>query len=261
MRGAWKKLSAKEKLQYLYLPLAIAILAVLAAVAIGKGCSSLESHGAELEVADVVLGNQPGYGEKAKAHVEVKLHNTGDKRAILTRMHTEVIRSALLPSCLVLGGDGTYETGRYSVLLPAFPPDGYQRENVLNQELGPDRVDRFRATFEPDDIDVFTVVLYELDLAVEASDGSSIELGRFLVMTPSALPRPAWPFFIAKPLEQRRLEHEGASPSWLPKQLRKMSTGGCYRRNLQLVAGLANGAAEHSSSVGALLRHAMAMSS
>lgn len=82
MRGAWKELSAKEKLQYVYAPLAIAVLAALAAVVIGEGCSSLESHGAELEMVDVVLGNRPGYGEKAKAHVEVKLHKhrgqTGD---------------------------------------------------------------------------------------------------------------------------------------------------------------------------------------
>jgi hypothetical protein len=105
-------------------------------------------------VVDVVLGNKPGYSEKAQAHVEVKLHNAGDKRAILTRLHTKVIRSAVLPSCLVFGGEGTYETGRYSVVLPAFAPDGYQRENVLNQELGPDRVDRYRVTFEPDDVDV-----------------------------------------------------------------------------------------------------------
>jgi hypothetical protein len=260
MRRAWKELSAKEKLQYVYVPLAITILAALAAVAIGKGCSSLETHGAELEVVDVVLGNQPGYGEKAKAHVEVKLHNTGDRRAILTRLHTRVIRSALLPSCLVLGGDGTYLTGRYSILLPGFPPDGYQRENVLNQELGPDRVDRFRATFEPDDIGVFTAVLYELDLAVEASDGSSIELGRFLLMTPSALVRPTWPFFIAKPLEQRQLEQSGASSPLFPKQLGNMSTPDCYRRNLQLVAEFASSGADRSSSVDALLHHAMAMS-
>ncbi len=261
MRGAWKELSAKERLQYVYIPFAITILATLAAVAIGKGCSSLESHGAELEMVDVVVGNKPGYSEKAKAHVEVKLHNTGDRRAILTRLHTEVIRSALLPSCLVFGGDGTYETGRYSLLLPAFPPDGYQRENVLNQELGPDRVDRFRATFEPEDIDVFTKVLYEVDLAVEASDRSSIELGRFVVMTPFALFRPSWPFVVAKPLEQRQLEHKGASPSLLPKRLGKMSTAGCYRRNLRLVAGFANSSAERSSSVDALLRHATAISS
>jgi hypothetical protein len=100
MQRAWKELSAKEKLQYLYIPLAIAVLAALVAVVIGKGCSSLESHGAELEVVDVVLGNKPSYGERAKAHVEVKLHNTGNRRAILARLHTRVIRSALLPSCL-----------------------------------------------------------------------------------------------------------------------------------------------------------------
>ena len=112
-------------------------------------------------MVDVVLGNKPGYSETAKAHVEVKLHNTGDRRAILTRLHTEVVRSAVLPSCLVFGGEGTYETGRYRVVLPTFPPDGYRRENVLNQELGPDRVDRFRATFEPKGIGVFNAVLYE----------------------------------------------------------------------------------------------------
>lgn len=261
MRGAWKDLSAKERLQYAYIPLGIAVLAALAAVAIGKGCSSLESHRAELEVVDVVLGNKPGYSEKAKAHVEVKLHNTGDRRAILTRLHTEVVRSAVLPSCLVLGGDGTYETGRYSVVLPTFAPDGYRRENVLNQELGPDRVDRFRATFEPKDVGVFNAVLYELDLAVEASDGSSVELGRFVVMTPFALFRPAWPFFLAKPREQRQLENEGAGPAWFPKPLPKMSPAGCYRRNLRLVAGFANSDAEVSGSVGALLSHARAMSS
>jgi hypothetical protein len=261
MRGAWKDLSAKERLQYVYIPLGIAILAALAAVAIGKGCSSLESHGAELEVVDVALGNKPGYGEKAKAHVEVKLHNTGDRRAILTRLHTKVIRSVPLPSCLVLGGDGTYLTGRYSILLPAVPPDGYQRENVLNQELGPDRVDRFRATFEPDDVGVFTAVLYELDLAVEASDGSSIELGRFQLMTPYALFRLGWPFFIAKPLQQRQLEQSGASHPIFPKQLGKMNTPGCYRRNLRVLAEFASSDAERSSSVNEFLHHAMALSS
>lgn len=261
MRRAWRDLSAKEKLQYVYIPLALTILAALAAVAIGKGCSSLETHGAELEVVDVVLGNQPGYSEKAKAHVDVKLHNTGDRRAILTRLRTKVIRSALLPSCLVLGGEGTYVTGRYSILLPGFPPDGYQRENVLNQEVGPDRVDRFRATFKPKDIDVFTAVLYELDLAVEASNGPSIELGRFLVMTPFALFRPAWPFFIAEPLKQRQLEREGASRPLLPKRLGKIGTAGCYRRNVQLIAEFASSGAERSKSVDALLRHAMGLSS
>jgi hypothetical protein len=258
--ASWKELSSKEKLLYVYIPLALTILAALAAVAISKGCSSLESHGAELEVVDVVLGNKPGYGEKAKAHVEVKLHNTGDRRAILTRLHTKVIRSAFLPSCLVLGGDGTYLTGRYSILLPAFPPDGYQRENVLNQELGPDRVDRFRATFEPKDIEVFTDVLYELDLTVEASDGSSVQLGRFLLMTPSALFRPSWPFVIASPQEQRQLEQQASRPIF-PKQLGKLSTPGCYRRNLRLIAGFASSDAERSSSVDELLRHAMALSS
>jgi hypothetical protein len=158
-----------------------------------------------------------------------------------------------------LGGEGTSESGRYSILLPSFPPDGYQRKNVLNQELGPDRVDRFRATFEPKDIEVFTFVLYELDLAVEASDGSSIELGRFLLMTPSALFRQVWPFYVAKPLKQRQLEQSGASTPLFPRQLGKMSTPGCYSRNLQLLAEFADSGADRSNSVDALLHHAMAM--
>jgi hypothetical protein len=255
MFRSWKTLPARDRLRLVWIPLLIVVCGAVAAVAVDRGAGIFDSHGAHLQVIDVRVGNPWNETPRNKAHVEVKLHNTGDRRAILTSLRTEVVRSVFLPGCLAFGGEGTYETGRYSVMLPKQPQPGFHRENVLNEELGPDQVDRFRATFETQDTELFTVVLYELSLSVEASDGESVSLGRSLLMAPFPLSHWSWSSFVASADEQKSLEREGASGPVLTPELGEMSVRACYRRNEELITPFFESSAQRSAALERLFRH------
>lgn len=255
MFKAWKNLSSRERLQLFLIPLVVAAVAVVVGVVLDKGFSVFSSHSAHLEVVDLVVGNARTENDRGKPHVEVKLHNTGDRRAILTRLRIRVHRAAFLPACLLFGGEGTYETGRYSVLLPKWPSPGYRRQNVLNEELGADEVDRFRATFETQETQIGTVAIYELSLSVLASDGETVKLGRVLVMTPFSLSNWNWSSYFATPREREQLVREGAGGPVYVEQLGLVTPGDCYRRNERIVGPFLESSAKHSAAFGRFLSH------
>lgn len=200
-----------------------------------------------------MVANGRTENERGKPHVEVKLHNTGDRRSILTHLRTRVYRSAVFPACLLFGGEGTYETGRYSIVLPQRTRPGFSRETVLNEELGPDQTDRFRATFETRGTSFGMVALHELSLAVVASNGEAVSLGRFLAMTPFSLSGWNSTSWFADGKQQEQLEAQGAGGPALLPGIDLHTPGECYRRNRKTIAPFLRSHARRSGALSAFL--------
>src|SRR4051812_26600002 len=69
--------------------------------------------------------------EAAKPRVDVRLHNVGTQRAVLTSARFVVKRAVRIPACGV--GAGLIESGKYDVMLPSHPTPGAVVEVPINQ--------------------------------------------------------------------------------------------------------------------------------
>lgn len=259
MFRSWRELPPGERLKLAYIPLFIGLAVAVGAIVVARLASSFESHGSKLQLVSATVADRWTETGDKTPHVEVKLHNTGDRRAILTWLDTKVHRSAVLPACLVFGGEGTYETGRYSIKLPQRPRPGFERKTVLNEEAGADAVDRFRAKFETATAAIYSVMLYEISLTVAASDGERVHLGQFLLMTPWALDHWSWDGWLADESERRELRRRGASPSYDVEHHTVVKPSACYTRNLKAITPFLDSRAKRSAAVDAVLAHAQGL--
>jgi len=246
MRRAWKWMPPKDRLRYIYVPLAAAVLGALVAVGTVRALNSFDSHEAKVRVVEVVP-NEVKEGYDRKPYLSVKLRNTGDRRAVLTRLHTTIYHAQFMLGCQLLGGSGTIETGRYSVKLPKNSLPGHRVGAVLNQEIGPDEVDRFGVVFETPGLEYGMQVMFEIGLSVEMDDSDrQISLGRFLVMTPQPLIPWNWASWFAGPREGRKLAHEFHTPDLA-------HTFACYRTNISGFAPFLKSSAQRSKRTAALI--------
>src|SRR3954452_20226374 len=85
-------------------------------------------------------GVRPGrQTESSKPRIEVRLHNTGTRRAVLTSAVFTVRRRSVFEPCG--SGAGLLVSTRYDVTLPDRA--GASVEVPIDQQLGPDEADRF----------------------------------------------------------------------------------------------------------------------
>jgi hypothetical protein len=245
LRG-WKAMPSKDRIRHVYVPLVAAVVGALVAVGTVRILDGLGSHEAKARVVDVVA-NEVRKGYDRKPYVSVKLRNTGDRRAVLTRLHTTIYRAQFMMGCQLLGGGGTVETGRYTIKLPKHPRPGQRQETVLNQEIGPDEVDRFGVVFETPGMEYGMQVMYEVGLSVETADSSRLlPLGRFLFMTPQPLIPVNWTSWFASPRQSRKLAREFHTPT-------SMHPMRCYRRNISGFVPFLESSARRSERMGALV--------
>jgi hypothetical protein len=126
--------------------------------------------------------------DASKPRVEVRLHNTGTRRSVLTSARFTITDFARITPCGL--GAGLVASARYDVVLPIAPRPGQVLETPINQQLGPDQADRFVFRLGVgkaiDEILGLTLV-YELRVAVAHDNESEpVDVGRVVVALPGA---------------------------------------------------------------------------
>lgn len=140
-------------------------------------------------------GVQVGSGQTATGHldaskprVEVRVHNTGTRRAVLTSARFTITDYARIVPCGL--GAGLVASARYDVVLPVDPRPGHAVEVPINQQLGPDEADRF--VFRVGVGDALEKILgetlvYELRVTVaHDNEARPVDVGRVIVALPGA---------------------------------------------------------------------------
>jgi hypothetical protein len=136
-------------------------------------------------------GVRPGrQTEASKPRIEIRLHNTGTRRAVLTSAVFTVRRRSVFHPCGE--GSGLLVSTRYDVTLP--DREGASVEVPIDQQLGPDEADRFafRVT-APGVLTRFQgdTLIYELDVGVRHDDDPApLHVGRAVVAIPGT-PEPS----------------------------------------------------------------------
>ena len=153
----------------------------------GQGVPT-RTDGPDLRAVDLTVLDDP-------SRLDIKLHNVGTRRLVLTRARVSVLAVVRLPLCYSQGGLGV--TGHYDVTLPARTGSV---EVHLHQQLGPDEADRFRLAVgtSKNNLQISTPataasparlrsLVYRLRVAI-FHDGAAtpIDLGEALVSVPSA---------------------------------------------------------------------------
>jgi hypothetical protein len=126
--------------------------------------------------------------DASKPRVEVRLHNTGTRRSVLTSARFTITDFVRITPCGL--GAGLVASARYDVVLPIAPRPGQVLETPINQQLGPDQADRFVFRLgvgkEIDEIFGETLV-YELRVAVaHDNEAERVDVGRVVVALPGA---------------------------------------------------------------------------
>lgn len=140
---------------------------------------------------------QVGSGETATEHVdaskpriEVRVHNTGTRRAVLTSARFTIADYARIVPCGL--GAGLLASARYDVILPVDPRQGQAVEVPINQQLGPDQADRFVFRVglgEALDDVLGEILVYELRVTVaHDNEPRPADVGRVIVVLPGAPP-------------------------------------------------------------------------
>jgi hypothetical protein len=160
--------------------------------------------------------------DASKPRVEVRLHNTGTRRSVLTSARFTIADFARITPCGL--GAGLVVSARYNVVLPTAPRPGQVLETPINQQLGPDQADRFvfRLGLGEAIEDVLgEVFVYELRVAVTHDNESKpVDVGRVVVALPGAPPPDVLESFnapgtttctdVPPPAVRRVLEFKGA---------------------------------------------------
>jgi hypothetical protein len=127
--------------------------------------------------------------DASKPRVEVRLHNTGTRRSVLTSARFTITDFARITPCGL--GAGLVASARYDVVLPIAPRSGQVLETPINQQLGPDQADRFvfRLGVGRAIEDVLgEALVYELRVAVvHDNEPKPVDVGRVVVALPAAL--------------------------------------------------------------------------
>lgn len=143
-----------------------------------------------VRVMDEATGRKaPGVrqADAGKPRVEIRLHNVGGRRSVLTSARLIITRSARATICGI--GAGLRASASYDVILPARRRARQVVEVPINQQLGPDRADRFSfrlGTREAYDADLGTTVIYEMKIVVLHDNATRpLKVGEIVVAVPS----------------------------------------------------------------------------
>lgn len=220
-RSGWRRWLPRDPWQVILGPLVIVVA--------GAGVTALISGGEEEQRPDlrqlapaVINGEDESeivstdeetgevrsrQAEQAKPRIEVRLHNVGTQRSVLTSARFEVKRHVRIAACGV--GSGLLESASYDVMLPGEPARDEVVEVPINQQLGPDEADRFSfrlSTPEAFDDDLGTTVIYEIGISVLHDNAPEpLKAGDVVVAVPAtparsdADPQAPYRFFVEGP--------------------------------------------------------------
>lgn len=200
-RSGWRRWLPRDPWQVILGPLLIVVA--------GAGITALVSGGEEEERPDlrplaptVVNGEDESeildtneetgevrtrQAEPAKPRIELRLHNVGTQRSVLTSARFELKRHVRIAACGV--GAGLLESASYDVMLPGEPARDEVVEVPINQQLGPDEADRFSfrlSTPEAYKDDLGTTVIYEIGISVLHDDAPEpLKAGEVVVAVPA----------------------------------------------------------------------------
>lgn len=190
--AGWRQLSTDQRWAVLFGPILVAVVAGLLIPRLNDLLPGTGPAG-DLQVIDSIVHNPDGDHLEAgrpNPKLEVKVHNTGTRRVVITHGQVEVRQLIVLPWCEAPGA-ALRETGRYDVALPASPGSNGVVEVPVNQQVGPDEADRFAFSFgvvrtEPPESVRYTVRVYQLDVALRHDGGGApVKVGTFVLALPS----------------------------------------------------------------------------
>lgn len=126
--------------------------------------------------------------------IDVKLHNKGDGRIVLSRLNTSVDEVVRLDLCYTQGDLPSSNT--YDVELPTRPATA---SAPLHQQLGPDRADRFLVKFGVPQAavggrdlgDPPHFFVYRMRVSVSSGSEPPLSLGRFIFSFPRSRSEPS----------------------------------------------------------------------
>ena len=128
--------------------------------------------------------------DASKPRVEVRLHNTGTGRSVLTSARFTITDFVRITPCGL--GAGLVASARYDVVLPIAPRSGQVLETPINQQLGPDQADRFvfrLGVGNAIEEILGETLVYELRVAVVHDNAPDpADVGRVVVALPGAVP-------------------------------------------------------------------------
>lgn len=251
----------------------VGTLAAVAAVGVGVvalvdgsgGNTSTALSLAQVEPVDLVVHDNKL--ESPPPRLEILLHNTGDKLAVVDRAKIEIRRVGSLRQC-VSQGDLPLST-TYAATLPAGASPGDAVEVPLHQQLGADEADRFAITLgvraKPGSSQ-YTIrgkqslpgpYLFELAVSlVSDEDSRPLDIGRALVSLPFTPDAPMfyWDRASKESLvqfgrEEARVSEEsgGTIPPW-PSPMAKS----CWFSNTGTLRSMLASSAERSPSLAAV---------
>lgn len=178
----------------------------------------------QLELVDLLM-QEAGGGSR----LEVVLHNTGDRRVVISGARIEIGRVYEAGHCRPQGDLPLSNT--YGVQLSPSASPGTQLEAPLHQQLGGDEADRFQIAFGlPAEGAARPKVnyLFELDVSLlHDGSGAPLSLGRVLVALPYA-PAPGEDFWTESMAEMLAAEFHPSDERWLAHFRADMR---CWRSN------------------------------
>lgn len=210
------------------------VSAVVAIFALGGGpdSSSSSSNAAKgkLSLVDTyVIDTERGPGQP-RPHLEITLHNLGDRRIVIDRARIEIRRVYELRRCA--SQDDLPLSNTYGIALPVRRPPGTVLEPPLHQQLGPDEADRFALSLSADTRGGGRGSLFIFELDVSLSDDanpSNLHLGSLLIALPE-LPVPGEYYWGSETADLIR-GLATTSPDYV-RELRDYSMG-CWRSNTE----------------------------
>lgn len=151
LRGKWRELSFEKQLSILLAPLLVALVSGLIIPRVNELFTrEPESH---LEVVDLVVHNRVAKYRFVESRgdvqtkdsvpsIEVILHNTGNRRSVVTRAAFTIHNLVNIEPCYSRRSDLTISSS-YDIELPTRPRIGQTIEIPVSQQLGADEADRF----------------------------------------------------------------------------------------------------------------------
>ena len=165
--------------------------------------------------------------DASKPRVEVRLHNTGTRRSVLTSARFTITDFARITPCGL--GAGLVASARYDVVLPIAPRPGQVLETPINQQLGPDEADRFvfrLGVGNAIEEILGETLVYELRVAVlHDNESKPVDVGHAVVALPGAPPTDVMESLaptctdVPTPAVRRVLDFKGARSAELDQAL------------------------------------------
>jgi hypothetical protein len=152
VRNKWRELSFEKQLSILLAPLLVALVSGILVPRVNELFFG-ETNQPSLKVIDLVVYNQVAKYEQLESRgeaqtkdsvpsIEVILHNTGNRRSVITRASVTIKDRVSIEPCFTPNAELRI-SGNYDIELPTKSRIGQTIEVPVSQQLGADEADRF----------------------------------------------------------------------------------------------------------------------